>query len=228
MNLHYFKEQHALELPPFGASHIDLGELVWKEPFRRPNWLDNGLPKNIFNCFLHFDLLDEEQRKKQQKKVEQSPLKPAAFTDRIVSTNRRYSRRFPHPIAVNINEFLKKKQQHTYYFSRLEMKEINLYWRKEIEAQLKQIRQQTYRLYRRYDPVYMVTQVHYGALHFSPRYHDSKPLQDYIEKSLEDGSLHCCEGKDKATVYRFAHQNIPFAVKLENINTFKANIDELP
>ena len=69
MNLHYFKEQHALELPPFGASHIDLGELVWKEPFRRPNWLDNGLPKNIFNCFLHFDLLDEEQRKKQQKKI---------------------------------------------------------------------------------------------------------------------------------------------------------------
>ena len=46
------------------------------------------------------------------------------------------------------------------------MKEINLYWRKEIEAQLKQIRQQAYRLYRRYDPVYMVTQVHYGALHF--------------------------------------------------------------
>ena len=60
MNLHYFKEQHALELPPFGISHIDVGELVWKEPFRRPNWLDNGLPKNIFNCFLHFDLLDEE------------------------------------------------------------------------------------------------------------------------------------------------------------------------
>ena len=48
MNLHYFKEQHALELPPFGASHIDLGELVWKEPFRRPNWLDNGLPKKTF------------------------------------------------------------------------------------------------------------------------------------------------------------------------------------
>ena len=228
MNLHYFKEQHALELPPFGASHIDLANWFGKNLFDDPIGLTMTFQKTFLIAFLHFDLLDEEQRKKLQKKLEQSPLKPAVFTDRIVSTNRRYSRRFPHPIALNINEVLKKKQQHTYYFSRLEIKEINLYWRKEIEAQLKQIRQQAYQLYRRYDSVYMVTQVHYGALHFSPRYHDSKPLQDYIEKSLEDGSLHCCEGEDKTTVYRFAHQNIPFAVKLENINTFKANIDKLP
>lgn len=222
MNLHYFKKNNNLELLPFGASHIDLGELVWKEPFRRPNWLENGLPKDIFKCFFHFELLDSYSLEKGLDKLKKSPLQPSPFSECIITTNRRYSKHFPHPVAININKKIIGDLQHTYFFSCLEQKKISSNCREKIEKQLKLIQQETNRLYHTYSPVYIVTEVHFGALNFSPRNSVSNCLQEYLNQSIFKGEVVCADTISKEKVYRFAHQNIPFAIKLENLKTFKA------
>ena len=120
MNLHCFKQYHNLELPPLGATQINLGDLVWKEPFRRPNWLENGLPKNVYSCIHHFNQVEITEMQRAIKRLHSTPPKPSALGRKIVSTNRRYSKRFPHPIALKINKKINKSLQHTYFFSCLE------------------------------------------------------------------------------------------------------------
>ena len=61
MNLHCFKQFNDLELPPLGATQIHLGDLVWKAPFRRLNWLENRLPKNVYSCIHDFNQVDKAE-----------------------------------------------------------------------------------------------------------------------------------------------------------------------
>lgn len=221
MNLHLFKQLYALELLPFEAAQIDLGTLVWKEPFRRPNWLERDLPNDIHQCFYHFALLDALSLERERRQLQRAPLQESPYAQLVVTTNRRYSKRFPHPMVMKINSKTSKYFMHTYFFSGLEQQIISPEQRHSIAHLLHPIRQQAYRLYRRFDPVYIVTEVHYGALNFSPRDLDSRSLHAFLEKRVQLNELIRLQ-PDEQPVYRFTHQNIPFAIKLESINTFKA------
>lgn len=222
MNLHCFKQLYNLELPPLGATQIHLGDLVWKAPLRRPNWLENGLPKNVYSCIHHFNQVDNAEMLKGIKHLHSQRPKPWGLVRKVVTTNRRYSKRFPHPIALKINNKLPQSLQHTYFFSGLEKKAIHHKERKNIALRLHPINDKVQHLYSGFPSLYLVTEVHYGALNFCLREEETSPAHQFIEKEMKSGKMECYNSVKKEKTYRFGHNNVPFAVRLENINNFKA------
>lgn len=215
-----FRKKYGLMLLPTSTADISLGDLIWKRSHRRPRLAKRGMPSHIYNVFLNAGLLLEPEWRKAMTALESATTVPAQLAELDIQTSKRFSYSFPHPLAQKINGILETENQQKYRFSNLEVRILSNKWRLDIQKRMGNLSPvEVDANFKALRPVFMITELYYGELSFSidkilsqglaPLLTAGAPLQQDIETEKE---IH----------YTFAHENVPFAMRIEALEGFKA------
>ena len=221
MFINSFRKKYGLELLPTSTADISLGDLIWKRRHGRPRLARRGMPSHIYNVFLNSDLLPMGKWEEAMSALESATPVSAQLGALTISTTKNFSQTFPHPIAQKINYILNNENQQRYQFSELEARILSDEWRLDIQAYLNQLTPaQTDANFNRLRPIYIITQLFYGKLTFALDKSLNHKLEPLKQMSFLAG-LQSFE-QEKSILYTFDHQDVPFAMRIENLEDFKA------
>ena len=215
-----FRKKYGLELLPTSTADISLGDLIWKRSHRRARLAKRGMPSHIHNVFLNADLLTEFKWRKAMTALESAKTVPAQLGQLTVTSNQRFSHSFPHPTVQQLSHALQKESLLQFSFSALEVRTLSDFWRLDIQERMTEMTpediEENFQALR---PVYIITQLFYGDIHFSI----DKTLKHTLKPLLLDsrGSLQQTLETKKEIHYSFAHEDVPFAMRMEALDGFK-------
>lgn len=215
-----FRKKYGLELLPTSTGDICLGDLIWKRSHRRPRLAMRGMPSNIYNVFFSSDLLTVEEWEKTMKALESAKPSPAHLGNLEITTNKRFSHSFPHPMTIHINHILHTEHQQKFWFSDLEVRTLTNPWRLDIQERMKRLSpEEKDKYFKRLRPVFIITELFYGTISFSLDKATEHALDPMLDE-LFDNLVQKIE-TEKKIQYNFEHGDVPFAMRIEALEEFK-------
>lgn len=112
-------------------------------------------------------------------------------------------------------------QKHCFGFSQLRVRIISNEWRQKIHYYLGKLSAaRAGGIFQHKYPIHLVTELYYGNLTYSTNRKGSE-LLDFLLRRTENKTVDR-NLKGKQRVYEFGHENVPFAMRIEPLETFLA------
>lgn len=219
MEIRKFRSAYGLELIPASHEGILLGDLVWDPVFGPPVFSRKGMPNTILTAFLDAGLLDESQWKAMREETASVPLQTAQFAARTVQVDAEFLGELKHPkIGRIIGEFLTERVS-KFTFGNLQVRLMDDLSRVRIDHFLEQMKAGKWKEYDgRVRRVHMITELYYGTIRLVVEKQHGGELDALLRKANLQASAQS-EGTH-AVEYEFTHDNVPFAMRIEQIRTF--------
>lgn len=219
MEIKKFRSEYKLELIPASHEGISPGDLVWDPLLGPPDFSRKGMPNTIYTAFLDAGLIGQEEWEDFRKESLACAFMDAHFATRNVEVNVEYVQEFQHPTVGLINSEFHTEKLSKFSFSKLQVREMNNLVRIRIDQFLETMKAQHWKSYdghiRR---VYMITELYYGSIRMVVDKKYSPELEAGLRKASIDASGKI-EGSH-AVEYEFAHDNVPFAMRIERVRSF--------
>jgi hypothetical protein len=219
MEIRKFRTVYDLELIPASHEGIAPGDLVWDPLLGPPEFSRKGMPNTIFTAFLDAGLLSEEEWEALRLDCGQTPLMNAQLASRTVDVNVGFLEELKHPkVGLIQADFLDQKIS-KFTFGDLMVRAMDDLTRVRIDHLLEKMKARRWKEYDgRIRRVFMITELYYGAISMVVEKKYRTELDSQLKKvDLKASSM--SEGRH-AVEYVFAHDNVPFAMRIEGIRTF--------
>ena len=221
MHLRKFRKTYGLDLLPVSHSEISLGDLIWRPKYGRPKLVKKGLPSHIYNIFLHLKMISQLEWRNAMLFFESEETHPAKLGDYRISADRLFANSFPHHILNLFKNDLSVEKNIAFSFSNLQVKIITNEWRLKIQKLIEKIPLPEQRkIFKRSRPVHIITELYYGNITIMADRKVSLEIEASLKRHFEK-PLHKYD-EDNSRVYEFAHNQVPFAMRIEAIDGFKA------
>jgi hypothetical protein len=219
MEIRKFRTAYDLELIPASHEGITLGDLVWDPLLGPPVFSRKGMPNTVFTAFLDAGMLSAEEWEALLGDSRQSPLMEAHLASRTVDVNVGFVSELQHPKVERIQTDFIDSKLSKFTFGDLMVRAMDDLLRVRIDHLLEQMKAHRWKEYDgRIRRVYMITELYYGTISMVVEKEFSAELEMQLQQiDLEVSSR--SEGRH-AVEYRFSHDNVPFAMRIEGIRTF--------
>ena len=221
MHLPKFRKIYGLELLPASHTEISLGDLVWRPKHGRAKLVRRGMPSHIYNVLLQLNKITEAEWRKGMQVFESEETQPAKLATSRISVGRSFVSSFSHEVLELFKQDLSVESEVDFSFGRLQVQVLSNVWRLKIAKLLAEITETEWeKLFKRSRPVHVITELYYGNITiFANRKHSLEleaSLKRYNEKPLYKYT------EDNAQVYEFSHNQVPFAMRIEALEGFRA------
>jgi len=219
MEIRKFRSAYGLELIPASHEGILLGDLVWDPVFGPPVFSREGMPNTIFTAFLDAGLVDEAQWESMREETARVPLQAAQFASRTVQVDTEFLGELQHPKIGRIKGDFLAERVSKFTFGDLQVRLMDDLNRVRIDHYLEQMKAGNWKEYDgRIRRVHMITELYYGTI----RLVIEKQYGGELEAILRSAGIQASamtEGSH-AVEYGFSHDNVAFAMRIEQIRTF--------
>jgi len=221
MYLRKFRKTYGLDLLPVSHSEISLGDLIWRPKYGRPKLVKKGLPSHIYNIFLHLKMIRQVEWRNAMLFFESEQTHPAKLGNYRISTDRVFAHSFPHHIINLFKNELSVEKSIAFSFSNLRVKVITIEWRLKIQELAEKIPlPEKKKIFKRSRPLHIITELYYGNISIIADREVSLQIEASLKRN-DEKPLHKFD-EDNSRVYEFAHNQVPFAMRIEAIEGFKA------
>ncbi len=221
MRLRKFRKTYGLELLPSSHAEISLGDLVWRPSQGRVKLVRRGLPSHVYNVFLQLKKITDAEWNKAMRFFESEKTQPAKLAESKISTDRSFATSFSHKILDLFKNDLSVEREVDFSFGKLEVQVLSKAWRLKIEQLLEEISATEWeQLFRRPRPVHMITELYYGNITILADRKLTLELEASLARHFEQ-ALHKYT-EDNNQVYEFCHNQVPFAMRIEALEGFRA------
>lgn len=219
MEIKKFRQHYGLELIAAPHAGICLGDLVWDSLLGAPSFSHPGMPESINIAFLDAELIDEEEFISLKKEL--TDIKPvsAYFPDRTVDIRSEVLGELKHPTLGNIEGNFKLDYISKFAFGNLQVKVMDDLLRVKIDQYLELMKEKKWAEYDgKIRKVNMITELYMGSIKLVVE----KSLSGKFDAALEQGGLILSSKTEgsKSVEYEFAHEEVPFAMRIEEVKTF--------
>ena len=219
MEIKKFRNNYGLEL--IAASHegIHLGDLVWDSALGSPSFAHAGMPNTIYTAFLDAGLIDENEFNIFRSELAETELQEAHFPDRTVDVKTELLAELKHPTVGKIEGEFKLESISKFTFGELQVKEMDDLLRVKIDQYLELMKKKKWEEYDgRIRRVNMITELYYGSIKLVVE----KSLSGQFDAVLEKSGISLVSKSDgsRSVEYEFAHEKVPFAMRIEEVRTF--------
>ncbi len=179
------------------------------------------MPSHIYNVFLQLNKITDLEWREGMRFFESEETQSAKLATSRIVTNRSFASSFSHNILDLFKQDLSVEKEIDFSFGKLQVQVLSNTWRLKIAQHLAEITPTEWKkLFKRSRPVHMITELYYGNiiifadrrisldLDASLKRHYEKPLHKYTE--------------DNSNVYEFSHNQVPFAMRIEALEEFRA------
>ncbi|MFC2129773.1 hypothetical protein ACFLQX_03215, partial [Bacteroidota bacterium] len=208
-----------LELLAAPHEGISLGDLVWDSALGSPAFAHSGMPNTIYTAFLDAGLIDEIEFDTFKTELLETKLLQAHFPERTVDVKTELLAELEHPTLGKIEGEFKLESISKFTFGELQMKEMDDMMRVKIDQYLELMKKKKWEEYDgRIRRVYMITELYYGSIKLVVE----KSLSGQFDAALEKSGLSVVSKSDgsRSAEYEFAHEKVPFAMRIEEVRTF--------
>lgn len=219
MEIKKFRNNYGLELIAAPHEGVNLGDLVWDSAFKGPEFAHAGMPNTIYTAFLDAGLIDENEFATFKKELQETELLQAHFPERTVDVKTELLAELKHPTLGKIEGEFKLESISKFTFGELQVKEMDDILRVKIDQYLELMKKQKWQEYDgRIRRVFMITELYYGSIKLVVE----KSLSGQFDAALEKSGLTLVAKSDgsRSVEYEFAHEKVPFAMRIEAVRTF--------
>ena len=221
MHLRKFRKTYGLELLPTSHAEISLGDLIWRPSYGRANLVRRSLPSHVYNIFLKLKKITESEWRKAMRFFESEETQPAKLAESRISTDRSFVTSFSHEILDLFKNDLSVEREVDFSFGRLEVQVMPKIWRLKIQQLLEGISaKQWEKLFKRPRPIHMITELYYGNITILADRKLTLELEASLARHFEQALHKYTEGNTQ--VYEFSHNQVPFAMRIEALEGFRA------
>ncbi len=219
MEIKKFRHHYGLELIAAPHAGISLGDLVWDSLLGAPSFSHPGMPESIGIAFLDAGLLEENEFKTFQKELSDIETITAHFPDRTVDVKSEVLGELKHPTLGNLEGNFKLDHISKFAFGELQVKVMNDLLRVKIDQYLELMKEKKWAEYDgKIRKVFMITELYMGSIKLVVE----KSLSGKFDAALEQGGLTLSSRSEgsKSVEYEFAHEEVPFAMRIEELKSF--------
>jgi hypothetical protein len=219
MEIRKFRSNYGLELITASHAGITLGDLVWEPLSGRVRFSHPGMPNTIYSAFLDAGLIDQEEFGIFRKECTESELTDAFLAERNVDVQSELIAELKHPSLGKIEGNFRLDSISKFTFGDLQVRLMDDLLRVKIDRCLEEMKANKWQEYDgRIRRVNMITELYYGSIRLVVEKSLSSSLDAAIEKS-GFAAMARTEGS-KTVEYAFAHDNVPFAMRIEKVRRF--------
>lgn len=219
MQLKKFRNKYDLELIPASHAGIMLGCLVWDPLIGKPSFNHSGMPQHIFNAFLDAELLSETEWKNYLTEAKESPTVAAHFAESTLHINKEVAHSLDHPQLDEINHSFSLNKVTKFSFGELRVRTMSNLLRVRIDNYLESLKQNNWDDYDgKIRSVFMITELYYGSIQVVI----DKALQDSFNATIKKLDINAQNEikLNQSIEYTFEHNNVPFAMRIEQVKGF--------
>jgi len=215
MFLKTFTKHYDLHLLPAAHSRILLGNLIWKPFWGKPTLSHPGLPNHISNALYDIGLVDKTKWQNLLNQLDM-PICQNAHLAKINIEN-------AGKVAGSLLDGLGLGFEHGYMLqaeiSAVCTKVMSNELRTQLDSYLEQIQPKLMRtLFRNPRKAYLITELYYGSVKIKVEKQHEIAFENRI--AATKWPIQTDHTTDKSTDYVFAHNEVPFAYKMERIHRF--------
>ena len=212
---------NGLEMLPTAQRDLCLGDLVWQPKIGRVKTVKGGLGCHIYTVFLTLDLIRHSQWQTAMDYFEEHQHSPTSLGDLFIQARVKFMKSLQHPVVELIENRFEHTKAHPFGFSHICKRSMPKQWRVEIQALIESIPVvQAPPLFKRSRPIYIITELYYGNITYSTNRGGSARL-DVILRRCHTETVNRYMYQNER-VYEFAHQDLPFAMRIEALDDFRA------
>lgn len=219
MEIKKFRNNYGLELIAAPHEGINLGDLVWDSAFSSPAFSHAGMPNTVYTAFLDAGLIDEDEFNTFRTELHDTELLQAHFPDRTVDIKTELLAELKHPTLGKIEGEFKLESISKFTFGELQVREMDDLLRVKIDQYLELMKEKKWEEYDgRIRRVHMITELYYGSIKLVVE----KSLSGQFDSAVQKSGLSLVSKSDgsKSVEYEFAHEKVPFAMRIEEVRTF--------
>lgn len=221
MNFLKFRRLYGLEMLPVSHSEISLGDLAWKPKVGRLKLVKRGMPNHIYNVFLTLDLVNYKDWLVAMDYFEDQTTIPANMGNLHIQAHHNFSKTLHHPVVELIEAQFKHDKEHQFGFSEIRARVLTNAWRIKIQKLIDAIPAvKAAQFFKRSRPIHIVTELYYGNITYTTDRRGSMRLDLLLRKHKEKTINRYLNQRER--IYVFSHQNVPFAMRIEALDGFKA------
>ncbi|MDF1572130.1 MAG: hypothetical protein P1P82_10995 [Bacteroidales bacterium] len=219
MEIRKFRSSYGLELITASHAGITLGDLVWDSLSGKVEFSHPGMPNTIYSAFLDAGLIDKKEFAIFQEECSESELTDALLAERNVDVRSELIAELKHPSLGKIEGNFRLDSISKFTFGNLQVKLMDDLLRVNIDRYLEEMKANKWKEYDgRIRRVNMITELYYGSI----RLVVEKSLSSNLDAAMEKGGITALtrtEGS-RSVEYAFAHENVPFAMRIEKVRRF--------
>lgn len=219
MEIKKFRNNYGLELIAAPHEGILLGDLIWDSLFGPPTFSHPGMPNTIYAAFLDAGLIDEEEFNAFKQEFSVTKLIQAHFPDRTVDVQSEVLAELKHSTLGNLEGNFKLDSISKFTFGELQVREMNDLMRVKIDQYLEVMKAKKWEEYDgKIRKVFMITELYFGSVKLVVE----KSLSSRFDVAIEQGGLSFTSKSEgsKSVEYAFAHDKVPFAMRIEEVRSF--------
>ena len=220
MELKKFRNKYDLELIPASNENIILGDLVWDPLTGAPQFDHPGMPESIFNSFIDAQLVSQKEWKKFLNDSKKEKIVDAHLAESSLDVDLSIATTLGYPTIGKIDQNFELKKISKFSFSDLQVRTMSNLTRIRIDNYLELLKKNKWNAYdgniRR---VFMITELYYGSIKviFNTRWKNELDVKLSFDDNLKLSNV---IEHGKSVEYTFAHNNVPFAMRLEKVKEF--------
>jgi hypothetical protein len=222
MYIYQFKRHYNLDLIYASHADISLADLVWKRKHKSPLLSRKGMPHNVYNSFLMEGLINQKEWSEAINAFENNEFQEAQFGSLQVETNRTFGFSFAHPAISLLHSDATLAPKVRFSFGKLQVQPMSNFWRIEIERLLKK-GGSTFekKALKRLRKVHLITELYYGNIRCKIDRNLTQKLERMLVLHPNEAPLLTYQDRN-FKVYEFAHQEVPFAMRVEALKGFRS------
>jgi len=219
MEIRKFRTSYGLELITASHEGISLGDLVWDSLSGKVDFSHPGMPNTIYSAFLDAGLIDESEFETFREECAETEVQTAYFADQNVDVQSELIAELQHPEIGKIQGNFKLESISKFTFGDLKVKVMDDLLRVKIDQYLEMMKAKKWKEYDgRIRRVHMITELYFGSI----RLVVDKSLSGKLDAAIEKSGLSVQTRNEgsRSVEYAFAHQEVPFAMRIEKVRRF--------
>lgn len=215
MHLKNFTKQYRLHLLPAAHTRIILGNLVWKPFLGSPKHSHPGMPNHIGNALYDLGIINKSKWQHLLQNLDMAMCENAKLANIKIQQ--------AHEVSASMLENIGLGFEHAYVLessiSKVCVKVMDNSMRVLLDNYLEQVSDNLLRaLFRNPRKVYLITELYYGSVTLKVKKKHEMSFENRLVAT--QWPVHADLKGDKNHEYVFAHNEVPFAYKIERVKGF--------
>lgn len=222
MNFNHFRRLYDLDMLPTNHTDINIGDLAWKAKAGRPKLTGKRLPVSIYSIFLNNNSIGYDEWVAGINYFESIEALPANIGNIDIETTYSFGKNIGHPITKIIHNQMNYPVKHRFGFTKIRTRIIPNNWRQKIQYYLSNLSASRGKeiFNNKQYPLQVISELYYGNLTYRTNRKGSEELDLLLRRTSRETVNRYLDGKVR--VYEFHHHDVPFAMRLEPLETFLA------
>jgi hypothetical protein len=221
MEIRKFRKNYdGLELILASNANIILGTLVWDPIFGKPSMDHNRMPEHITNAFVDADIINKSEMQNLIKKYKENELVPAGFAEKTIDVDVDTITALEFPGIGDLKSEFDIKKVRKFSFGNTECRTMTNLQRVNLDDYLEELKKNHWKKYdghvRR---LFVITELYYGNIEILLKNEFASELDARLQK-IKDLELSQKTTFEKEVEYRFKHNDVPFAMRIEKVKHF--------